>query len=260
MFRRVTLGLLLLLVPLTMAFCCYPGAAQSDAAQTGDAQIDMQSKAQGDPIKLYALMETDFAPEPGPIARAWQQWVPIDRVKRGARPMLIWYHWANQPKPFVPSLLIILFASAVVTSVLPNWTVAAQAQCKAHFWRTFFVGALIGIVGITGIRAALATQIGWSLSILITAALELALVAGLSVMVLAIGQSVGYFLKMESWIQRPDIRRLAYLLLGALICAALLQLPGVGVLPKIGARLLGLLALVGLGGLYRTRIREAQAP
>jgi len=76
-------------------------------------------------------------------------------------------------------------------------------------------------------------------------------------MVLLIGESVGYYLKLDRWIKRPDVRRLACLLLGTLICVLLLQIPGVGILPKIGTRLVAMLALVGLGGLYRSRRAES---
>jgi hypothetical protein len=77
----------------------------------------------------------------------------------------------------------------------------------------------------------------------------------LSVVSLLIGQSLGAWLRLCKlpFMNRPDVCRFAQLLLGALICALLLQIPGFGFLPKIGTRFVALLAVLGLGGLYRNR-------
>lgn len=220
----------------------------------GAAQAQPESAEATDDLSFYAMLDTKPTVESGPpVARIFERFAPFANRRAGARPMLIWYHWANQPKPFLSSFLLMLFASVVFTSLVPGFSQIAQTHCKARFWRTFFVGLLIAVLCICGVRIGLLTMIGWPMAVFLAGGFQLALLAGLSVMVLLIGQSLGYYAKMEKWIARPDARRLAYLVVGALVCAALIQIPGVGILPKIGTRLVMMLALVGLGGLWRAR-------
>ena len=173
----------------------------------------------------------------------------------GFRPMLQWYHWANKPRPFFKSLLFILLYSVVAWSMFPAWLQAAQATCRQKFWSSLGVGCLVVMVGVTLARIAVMTGLGAPLGLLVGGLLELALLCGLSVVSSMIGQSVGGLLRFCKlpFMDRPDVCRFAQLLLGALICALLLQIPGVGLLPKIGTRFVALLAVLGLGGIYRNR-------
>lgn len=206
-----------------------------------------------DTMSMYAMLEDSPARELGPIASTMQRVAPFANPKAGgARPMLLWFHWANQRKPFVPSLLFLLFTSTLISCVIPNWMQNAQAACRERFWRTFFTGALCAVLAMATVRVALLTMLGWPLAVFLVGAYELALLAGLSVMVLLLGQSIGYYLKVDKWSSRSDVRRLACILIGAILCAALLQIPGFGLLPRIGTRLLAMLSVVGLGALYRT--------
>lgn len=242
-----------------MVLSATSGMARNEA-ESATADTSPVSDQTDEEMKMYAMLDSQQMPEPGLLAQHLQKLVPIPNRKVGIRPMLLWFHWANLPKPFGPCFLFILFISVSVTSVMPVWVKKAEMFCKQSFWRTFFVGCLIATLTITLIRGALLSMFGWPMSVLVAGAFQLSLLVGLSVMVLLIGESLGYYLKLDAWIKRPDVRRLACLVLGTLICVALLQIPGIGILPKIGTRLVAMLALVGLGGLYRSRQRESAAP
>jgi hypothetical protein len=232
--------LLFLAVSGSMAFAQEPDAEKQHAKEMG----------------MYAMLEAPHEERPG--MQLMQRLLPMAEKRAVGRPMLLWYHWANQRKPFGPSLVFLLFFSVTLSSLLPRWMSKSQVECKSHFWKSFLHGALVLAVAITSVRASLLTMIGWPLAIICMGLVQLFVIAGLTVLVLSLGQSIGFHLKVEKWITRPDVRRLFCILIGAVVCAALLQIPGVGILPRIGTRLVMLLAVVGVGGLFRSRHRESE--
>lgn len=209
-------------------------------------------------IHMFAFLHAP-PQEPRGFGRLLQRAPIFEQQRLGTRPMVVWYHWANERKPFVPSLLFMLFFSITLTSLAPRWAANAQVECKARFWRMFLFGCLILAVAITAIRICLLTMLAWPAAIVLMGAIQIAVIGGLSVMTLSIGESIGSHLRADKWIARADVRRLFCLLIGSLICALLLQIPGFGPLPRIGTRLVGLLAVVGLGALFRSRGREASS-
>ena len=213
----------------------------------GDVQSDLM---------MYALLETP-PPPTAAGARMIDGLSPLNR-RLGGRPMLLWYHWANQHKRFLPSLAFLLFTAVLISSSAPHSITHAQGECKRHFWRCLLQGIFIVVLANTCVRAGVLTMIGWPLAIVLAGILELGLVAGLTVLILLLGQAIGHYLRMDKWITRADARRLACILLGALLIALLLQIPGFATLPRIGTRLVALLAIVGLGGLFRARRRQSE--
>lgn len=205
-------------------------------------------------IQMFAFLQSP-PHEPAGFGRFWQRAPIFEKQLMATRPMIVWYHWANQPKPLFLSLLFVLFFSVTLTSLAPRWAANAQVECKAKFWRMFLFGCLILAVTITAVRVCLLTMLGWPAAIVLMGAMQIAAIGGLSVMILSIGESIGSHLKVDKWIARADVRRLFCLLIGSVICALLLQIPGFGPLPRIGTRLVGLLAVVGLGALFRSRCR-----
>lgn len=226
--------------------------SQTDGNRRGHLSSDPDSYT--DSIRFYAMMDPN-GPVPPPL-REFVKTHPAFRSHMGFRPMLQWYVWANKPKPLIPSLLFILMFSVVVWSLIPAWMKRAQTQCRERFWASFFIGGLVMVITLWLLRTAVVTLFGWPLGMLIGGLLQFALMAGLGVVSTLIGESMAFYLHLDQWPligARPDTRRFATLFLGALICALLLQIPGIALLPKIGTRLVGLLAVLGLGSLYRTR-------
>lgn len=251
------LGIFALLLTLAAAVGMPAWSQAQDDDQRHEAPLAVHGDMQQD-LLMYAMLEVP-PPPPHGGAEILQRIAPFNSRRLGGRPMLLWYYWANQPKRFLPSLAFLLFTSILISSCAPRWMVSAQGECKHHFWRSFLQGILAVAVAITAVRCGLITMIGWPLAVVLAGCLQLALVGGLSVLILLIGQAFGHYLRMDKWITRPDVRRLACILIGCLLIAALLQIPGVATLPRIGTRLVALLAVVGLGGLFRSRRLQTEA-
>lgn len=260
--RSRAIAILIIILAFLIVSSATNALAQPTPDSTSGAQTDSRT-VDFDELGQYALLAPPASDEMGPLGDSLHKLrplVPFANPRIGTRPMKVWFQWANRPKPFLPTFLILLFASFLITAMIPKWCDAAKAECKARFWKTFFVGLIVCLLGMAAVRIALLTMIGWPLSILISALVQLALLAGMSVIVLAIGQAIGFHLQFDKWIARPDARRLACILIGAAICALMIQIPPIGILPKLGTRLALMLAFVGLGGLYRTRPGQTNSP
>jgi hypothetical protein len=220
------------------------------SAVHGDLQSDMM---------MYALLEMPPPPRQHDGAELMQRLAPFANRRIGGRPMLLWYHWANERKRFFPAFAFLLFTSILISSCAPRWMTSAQGECKHHFWKSFLQGLLMVALGITAVRAGLVTMIGWPMAVLLAGLLQIALLGGLSCLILLIGQAFGHYLRLEKWITRPDVRRLTCIVIGCLLIALMLQIPGVATLPRIGTRLVAMLAIVGLGGLFRSRRIQPEA-
>jgi hypothetical protein len=239
MSRRSSIFILFLIIFSIAA----PSFAQSASVPESDS----------DSVRFYTFIDNDATAVPGLFASLAPR---AAQLARGARPMVQWSAWANKRKPFFGSLLLVLFFSVITWSVAPNRLRLSEPLVRSKFWSTLFVGALIVAIVLTIVRVSIRTLIGWPLGILTIGALELALLGGLSVVVSTLGRAGVGLIRLRSW---PVIgkheggARFAELLLGAVICAAILQIPAVGMLPRIGTRIVALLAVLGTGALYRSR-------
>jgi hypothetical protein len=219
-----------------------PNGAQS-AADSNSAE------SAADDLKFYAMLNTS-----SPVPREWKGWVKDHRIKLGFRPMLQWHFWANKRKPFLPSLLFIFLFSVVVSCLAPKLLTNAQVQGRQKFWASFFTGALAVAIVLWLVRVSVLSQFGWPMGVVLSGSLQFSLMTGVGVISSLIGQNVGQHMGVHKLSAREDVRRFAELLIGAIICAALLQLPGIAGLPRIGTRLVGLIAVLGFGALCRTKL------
>ncbi len=210
-------------------------------------------------MKYYAMLDPN-SPVPPELQGFFDKY-PGVRKKLGFRPMMQWHFWANRPKPFLPSFVFILTFALVLTTLFPKWMSAAQSYTRQHFWLSLFGGCAICTVSLWLIKISVGTLFGWPLGTFLAGLLQLGVMAGLSAITLLIGQTFGHYVKIESW---PVIGansgriRFAQLVLGAVFFALLLQLPGVGHLPKIGTRLVALLAVLGLGAIFKSRPGQSE--
>jgi hypothetical protein len=239
------------------------------APQQEKAQASAQLPDKGNPLYFYAFLEgkPDFPVGPveeflrsQPFARE-----AIARIRRGegrfvVAPMLQWYCWANERKPFGHSLLFCLLVTLVTWAALPNRMASAQTACRQFFWKSLLAGVLCAVVAAVFVRAVFLTQIGWPLGVVLMGFIQLVLLCGLGIAASLLGHSVGVYLQLEKWVylrNHEGWRRFVEFLFGAVICALLVQIPCLGRLPRIGTRLVILLALLGVGGLYLTRTNRS---
>ena len=118
-------------------------------------------------------------------------------------------------------------------------------------------GAVTSVLAGVFARCLFRSEIGFPLAALVLAVLELGLILGLSVSVALVGESVAAKLGLarNPWLcARPRVNGMLKLTVGAVLICLLLLIPGLGGLPRIGTRLVVLVAFLGFGGIIRARL------
>ncbi|MBZ0187107.1 MAG: hypothetical protein K8F91_12745 [Candidatus Obscuribacterales bacterium] len=174
---------------------------------------------------------------------------------------IIFRQWANKRKPFAASFLFCTLFSIVGLGFFPRSISLAKDQCRSGFWKSLGLAVLVSITCLTLANVLMLIEIGQPLAQLLLAILELMILTGLCVAVSMVGE--GLLKKTgiieSSWARaHPRLLTLAIIIVGSLVVAAILQIPGFGNLPRIGIRIAVLLALAGAGGLLKTIFARAQ--
>lgn len=236
----------------------------SENTQTQPLAVYSESDLDTNPMRFYAYLDDRPKVTRGPLLEMLKD-KPAFRflyknlaIARGARPTptLQWFVFANKRIKFLPGLIFVLLTSAIAWTVCPDRLGRAQAECPRRFWTCFGNGIVCGLATIVLVRAFLLTGVGWPLAIATTAVLQLALVLGLATAVGLIGHSLVLVTRLKqlpALAERPRLVKALELVLGALVCAALLQIGAPHLLPRIGTRLVCLFAVLGMGALWRTR-------
>lgn len=160
--------------------------------------------------------------------------------------------WANKPKPFLGAFLFSCLVSGLAIAFFPGTVKNARRVCRKHYWKCFGRALLTNISLFMLFRIFIESQLTVPLAILFAGTLELLLVAGLAVSICMIGESLLTKLKFDkiaSFSSRPAIRNLLIIITGCLVTALIVQIPDLGKLPRIGVRLIMLIATLGEGGL-----------
>ncbi|MBI2810235.1 MAG: hypothetical protein HYX67_05340 [Candidatus Melainabacteria bacterium] len=181
------------------------------------------------PVSISAATvpgETESSSPYVSLARQFQPDLSKEDLRR--RPLLYFRMWANKPLPMVPSFLFLLFITVVASELMPAFTTAA--------------------------RALFASEIGVPLAVLSLAVLEFFLLVGTTISVTLIGQTILSVLspKRAPSAKRHWVKRLAAPLVGSLLLSLLLIIPPLGILPRVGIRLIMLLSFLGMGAWFRT--------
>ncbi|HEY9730444.1 MAG TPA: hypothetical protein V6C89_00940 [Drouetiella sp.] len=172
------------------------------------------------------------------------------------RPLLYFRIWANKPLPPVLSFLFLLFITVVASELMPARMAVARRYCASHYWRSFWTGIVSCLLFTTLARALFVSEIGLPLAIGSMAVLQFFVLIGVTVSSTLIGQTilsiVGF--KDTPAVKRQWFARLGAPLVGSLLLALLLVIPPLGVLPRIGIRLIMLLSFLGMGAWFRTEM------
>lgn len=170
------------------------------------------------------------------------------------RPVLQWRHWADKRQPFFASLVFCFFVSLLLWSLAPGKLKAAESSAKTEFWPSFGFGLLATGLIVFSARTFFLTHIGWPLGIVTMAGFQLSLLIGLAIAVSLLGHAVVVLIKVKDlgiFKNNPVCLRFWEYLIGALICALILQIPAPTGLPQPGTRILALMAILGFGALVR---------
>lgn len=170
------------------------------------------------------------------------------------RPLLYFRIWANQPMPPVLSFLFLLFITVVASEIMPSRMEIARRYYANHYWRSFWTGIVASLLLTTLARALFVSEIGEPLAIGSLAVLQFFVLIGVAISSTLIGQTI---LSVVSPKRAPAVKqqwfaRLAAPLVGSLLLALLLVIPPLGILPRIGIRLIMLLSFLGMGAWFRT--------
>lgn len=187
----------------------------------------------------------------------WRAWLPDARGKAHHHtPVLSYKYWSNEPKRFAPTLLFCLFTGLIGVAFFSRQVTVAHECCRTQFWRCFFKASLSGITVLISVIVLDRLGITSALATTLLAVLELVVVAGLSVGVSLIGERVlekTGLARLEYFKSHPRMTTFTKVFVGSLIIALIVQIPGLGRLPRIGIRIATLIAVLGAGGLLNTK-------
>lgn len=172
------------------------------------------------------------------------------------RPLLVWRTFAELPLPPIKTFLFLLFADLLICLAFRHRTQIASMRTRSNFWKSLGVGVIVLILGTTCSRLCSETFILRPLASVLLGLLQFFCLAGVAVSSRALGSSLLSklrILKADTITERPIRSLIASVLVGTLIISALAILPGLGSLPRLGARLLILFSMLGLGAIFSTR-------
>jgi cytochrome b561 len=156
--------------------------------------------------------------------------------------------------PPVLSFLFLLFITVVASEIMPSRMEIARRYYANHYWRSFWTGIVACLLLTTLARALFVSEIGEPLAIGSLAVLQFFVLIGVAISSTLIGQTIVSVVspKRAPAVKRQWFARLAAPLVGSLLLALLLVIPPLGILPRIGIRLIMLLSFLGMGAWFRT--------
>jgi hypothetical protein len=189
------------------------------------------------------------------LPQKWQDAIIHARKNQKRRPLLAFQRWAHDRKPFVPTFLFCMFFGLVGCALFPKQIAVAQECCRSQFWSCLGKSIMIGMIVGTSYWIIDQIVIAQALATVLIALWQLALLAGLAVGVSLIGEGLtrGNIAKSAYLTTHPRLATFIKLLIGSLTLALIVQLPGAGLLPRIGIRIALLVAILGAGGLLKTK-------
>ncbi len=179
-----------------------------------------------------------------------------DSIFFKANLLMPWRSWAEQPVPYLPAFVFLAFISMASWSIAPGYMTRASMFCREHFWKSLFLGISTLAILPPLIHFLYSSIIAIPLAILLKGLGQLAFLVGLAVMISLIGDRILVNLKLATvpfFTQRRLLLELLELTIGVLFMEALLAIPNIAGLPRIGIRLVLLLAAFGFGGLFGAR-------
>lgn len=239
---------------LLSAACLFGSVA---IAQENSTPVSISAQENSEPVSIGAATVPPETEEVSPYAALMPQFHPQmskDDLRR--RPLLYFRMWANKPLPLVPSFLFLFFITVVASEIMPARMDVARNYYVSNYWRSLWSGIVACLLFTTSARALFASEIGVPLAVVSLAALEFFVLIGTSISSTLIGQTILSVLSPKRApgpvTRRHWAKRLAAPLVGSLLLSLLLIIPPLGILPRVGIRLIMLLSFLGMGAFFRT--------
>ena len=236
--------------------------ADDDSANSHASVSSQQDNAEEkDETMFYAFLEADNNQVHGPLFEFFksrpgmERFVnPRSKIERKFRPMMQWRRWADKRQRFFPALLFVFGISFLCWFIMPGTMQAAAEECKMTFWKSFGTGLLLATIVLSLMRSVFVSQFGWPFGIVLAGSSQAVMLAGLAVAIYNLGHAVILLSGLKNLLffaSRPKLLRACDIFAGAILAALILQIPGAGIAPRIGTRVLALFALLGVGAICR---------
>jgi hypothetical protein len=170
------------------------------------------------------------------------------------RPLLYFRVWANKPLPPVKSFLFLVFITLVASELMPKRMAIARRAYATAYWKCLWHGIVACLLFLTAARALYFSEIGIPLALVDIGVLEFFLLIGFAVSSTLIGQTLLLMMRLKRTAASGThwSERFVAPVLGCLVLSLLLIIPPLGILPRIGVRLIMLLCFLGMGAFFRT--------
>jgi hypothetical protein len=186
--------------------------------------------------------------------------IPMNDIRK--RPYLRFRLALNRKPKVIACFFSLVLIGAIALFLSPADIFQARDFCRLKFLRSFGIGFAAALLILIVARPFFLCEVGIPLAFALIAFLELGLVLGLVVAASLIGETVANALGASRllWLaERPSYRSLFYLIIGALTLAITLLIPGIGHFPRLGTRLVVLIAMAGCGALLKVKWQRAKS-
>lgn len=248
-YSLLLLGASLVLVLFTLTIADRQEVTWSLAQPIPIGKEDLDTSADSHSIDTTLGQQFKYLPMPSEFANQ-----PI-RGDIRRYPLLYFRIWSNSPPPAVPAFLFLLFSSTIFWYLFPNTLTTAVEYHRTHFWKSLAYGICTISIVLISARALNASNIGGPLARLLLGLLEAGLLAGFAISAKMAGQALAQALKLHVIEAQSDskhnhtARMIIDLALGTVLLIIFLAIPGFGMIPRIGIRLVLLYCILGFGAL-----------
>jgi len=174
-------------------------------------------------------------------------------IKGGVRHPVIYYsNIANRPWSLGPLFCFLFMVSALLKLCLPRLVTAATNRCRTNFFASLSTAFIYATVLITLIRFAFLSEDLTAMGVFIFGLLQLSFALGSILSVNLFAQNLYNIVASKKEPHGAAVTVFVWggcLVVAAAIITAISLIPMIGPLPRLGNRMVMLLATLGLGGL-----------
>jgi hypothetical protein len=163
------------------------------------------------------------------------------------RPLFYWRSWANQRLPFGRVLGMLLMVSLIINFFIEPKILQSGLLYRKKWLRCFGVGILFFTISL--ISAGVMSRMGLfaPLGALLVGTVQLIGFVGLTIGAHAIGDTTLKLTRLNDKLSKPWLKTLAKFSVGCLLLSLFVLMPGRGAFPRMGTRMLALVAAAGAG-------------
>src|ERR1700733_4305367 len=175
------------------------------------------------------------------------------------RPFLYWRLWINQCLPVRRLLVFFLFLSSALQLLCGPALLGAKEHYEKKWLRSLGVGILASVFAVTAVVGMVRLGLFAPLATALLAIVQLCGLLGLTTAAMSAWESVPRLTRLEKFLTKPWLKTFVPLWTGTILLSLLMLIPGAGPLPRLGNRILALIAVTGAGALL-TFVRARQKP